>query len=282
MPTSNMRRVRRPNIFQVLFGTLKFIAFWVGVVIQVPIIFLLPRGRASVWFMRVFMRILLFLAGIRVTVRGKLSSHRPLLVVCNHMSLFEIATFPVAFGGSFVAKADVRNWPLVGWISEKFGVVFVDRRPSHALEALTVVQERVKTVKYPMFLFPEGTTTNGAYVKPFKSTLFNFVENSDVAVQPMAVHYRFRDGTPISDADLANHYAYFDNKKIDMGPRAARERSAFMQVFHVMILGGFRVEITVMPPPPLAGQDRKQIAETLHQMVSDKYMELKDKKTQDK
>lgn len=282
MPTSNMRRVRRPNIFQVLFGTLKFIAFWVGVVIQVPIIFLLPRGRASVWFMRVFMRILLLLAGIRVTVHGKLSSHRPLLVVCNHMSLFEIATFPVAFGGSFVAKADVRNWPLVGWISEKFGVVFVDRRPSHALEALTVVQERVKTVKYPMFLFPEGTTTNGAYVKPFKSTLFNFVENSDVAVQPMAVHYRFRDGTPISDADLANHYAYFDNKKIDMGPHAARERSAFMQVFHVMILGGFRVEITVMPPPPLAGQDRKQIAETLHQMVSDKYMELKDKKTQDK
>ena len=182
-----MRRVRRPNIFQVLFGTLKFIAFWVGVVIQVPIIFLLPRGRASVWFMRVFMRILLFLAGIRVTVHGKLSSHRPLLVVCNHMSLFEIATFPVAFGGSFVAKADVRNWPLVGWISEKFGVVFVDRRPSHALEALTVVQERVKTVKYPMFLFPEGTTTNGAYVKPFKSTLFNFVENSDVAVQPMAM-----------------------------------------------------------------------------------------------
>ena len=279
MPNNNVRTVRRPNIFQILFGTLKFIAFWIGVIIQVPIIFLLPRGRASVWFMRVFMQILLWLAGIRVTVHGRISSHRPLLVVCNHMSLFEIATFPVAFGGSFVAKADVRNWPLVGWISEKFGVVFVDRRPSHALEALTAVQERVKSVKYPMFLFPEGTTTNGAYVKPFKSTLFNFVENSDVAVQPMAVHYRFRDGTPISDEDLANHYAYFDNKKIDMGPRAARERSAFMQVFHIMIIGGFRVEITIMPPPPLAGMDRKQIAETLHKMVSDKYMELKNQKT---
>lgn len=282
MQNSDMRRVRRPNIFQILFGTLKFAAFWIGVVIQVPIIFLLPRGRASVWFMRVFMKILLMLAGIRVRVHGKLSSHRPLLVVSNHISLFEIATFPVAFGGSFVAKADVRNWPLVGWISEKFGVVFVDRRPSHALEALKIVQERVKNVKYPMFLFPEGTTTNGAYVKPFKSTLFNFVENSDVVVQPMAVHYRFRDGTPISDADLANHYAYFDNKKIDMGPRAARERSAFMQVFHIMILGGFRVEITVMPPPATAGMDRKQIAETLQKMVSDKYMELKDKKTKNK
>ena len=64
-----------------------------------------------------------------------------------------------------------------------------------------------------------------------------------------------------------------------MGPRAARERSAFMQVFHIMIIGGFRVEITIMPPPPLAGMDRKQIAETLHKMVSDKYMELKNQKT---
>lgn len=67
-----------------------------------------------------------------------------------------------------------------------------------------------------------------------------------------------------------------------MGPRAARERSAFMQVFHIMILGGFRVEITVMPPPATAGMDRKQIAETLQKMVSDKYMELKDKKTENK
>ncbi len=280
MARSKSQRIAHPNVFQIAFGTLKFIAFWIGVVIQVPIVFLLSRGRVSVWYMRVFMKILLLLAGIRVRIHGTLSTHRPLLVVCNHLSLFEIATFPVAFGGSFVAKADIRRWPLVGWMSEKFGVVFVDRRPSHALEALRTVQERVKHVDYPMFLFPEGTTTNGAYVKPFKSTLFNFVENSDVAVQPMVVNYRFRDGTPISDDDLANHYAYFDNKKIDMGPRAARERSAFMQVFHIMIVGGFRVEITVMPTLTTAGLNRKQIAEQLQETVATKYMELKDKKTE--
>ena len=46
-----------------------------------------------------------------------------------------------------------------------------------------------------------------------------------------------------------------------------------------MMLGGFMVELTVLPPPPLAGMDRKQIAETLHKTVSEKYMELKDKKS---
>jgi len=273
-----MARVRKQNIFNTISAGIKFTAFWVLVVLQLPIIFLLPRSRASVWYMGIFMRFLLWLAGIKIVVHGNLSKHRPLLVIANHTSIFEIATFPVAFGGSFIAKKEMESWPLVGWVARKFGVVFIDRRPSHAKDALKLVQDTLSKVSYPMFLFPEGTTTNGSYVKPFKSTLFNFIENSDVLVQPMAMHYRFRDGSPICDDDLAEHFAYFNNANQDMGPTCSRERSAFGQVFHIMVLGGFMVEITIMPPPPLAGMDRKQIAETLQKIVSDKYMELKNKK----
>ena len=78
--------------------------------------------------------------------------------------------------------------------------------------------------------------------------------------------------------DLAEHFAYFNNSNQDIGPKCSRERSAFGQVFHIMMLGGFTVEITVMSPPDLRGLDRKQIAEVLHKIISDKYMELKDKK----
>ncbi len=272
-----MARKLKQTPFNTITGTVRFALFWLMVVIQLPIIFLLPRGKWSVRYMSVFMKILLILSGIKTSVHGKLSDKRPLLVISNHISLFEIATFPVVFGGSLVSKKEVRDWPLVGWVANKFGVVFVDRRPSHAREALANVQNEVAKVKYPLFIFPEGTTTNGAYVKPFKSSLFNFVENSDVTVQPVVVNYRHRDGTVMSADDLAQHFAYFDNKKMEQGPLAKRERSAFSQVFHVMVLGGFKVEITVLPPPPLAGMDRKQIAETLQQIVSDKYMELKDK-----
>lgn len=278
MRTNKMTHVRKPNIFYLVSALIRFFLFWVLVIIQIPVILLLPHGRASVKYMQVFMWFLVKLAGIKIVVHGKLSEHRPLLVVSNHISIFEIATFPIAFGGSFVAKKEMRSWPLVGWIAHKFGVIFVDRRPSHAVEALKSVQECVTHVEYPMFVFPEGTTTNGAYVKAFKSTLFNFVENSDVAVQPIAIHYRFCDGTPISDIDLANHYGYFDNAKIEFGPKCEHERSAFSQVFHIMLIGGFCVEITVMPVPPLGGMNRKQIAETLHGIVSNKYMELKDNK----
>ena len=273
-----MGQVRKQNLFNTVGAAIKFAAFWVMVVIQLPIILLLPRGKVSVWYMGIFMRILLILSGIKIRVHGKISKHRPLLVISNHISIFEIATFPVALGGSFVAKKDIEDWPLVGWVARKFGVVFVDRRPSHAIEALKQVQETLSKVSYPVFLFPEGTTTNGAYVKPFKSTLFNFVENSDVVVQPMVMNYRYRDGSVISDEDLAEHFGYFANAKQDIGPLCSHERSAFGQVFHIMMLGGFLVELTVLTPPPLAGMDRKQIAETLQKIVSDKYMELKDKK----
>lgn len=272
-----MGRVRRQNFFNTFGAVLKFALFWILVAIQLPIILFLPRGRASVRYMRFFMRILLYVVGVRVRVHDKLVAHRPLLVISNHISIFEIATFPVAFGGSFIAKKEMESWPLVGWVARKFGVVFIDRRPSHAMDALTQVQQTLRDVSYPIFLFPEGTTTNGAYVKPFKSTLFNFVENSDVLVQPMVMNYRFRDGGVISDADLAEHFAYFNNSNQDTGPRCSRERSAFGQVFHIMVLGGFLVELTVLPPPPLAGMDRKQIAETLQKIVSEKYMELKNK-----
>ena len=276
-----MAKLRKQNIFNTTTAAIKFVLFWVMVVIQLPLLILLPR-RWAVQYMPVFMWFLVKLAGIKIVVHGKLTDARPLMVVSNHISVFEIATFPFAFRGSFIAKKEMENWPLVGWVAKRFGVIFVDRRPLHARDALAVVQKTVQSVKYPMILFPEGTTTNGAYVKPFKSSLFNFVENSNVVVQPMAMHYRYRDGSPIDEQTLADHFAYFDNKKMDMGPLCKRERSAFGQVFHIMMLGGFTVEITLLPPPPLAGMDRKQIADVLHKIVSEKYMELKDKKTDKK
>ncbi len=278
-----MAKVRKQNLFNTITGTLRFVAFWIMVVVQVPIIFLLPgRSKISVKYMAVFMKILLILASIKIVKHGKMSDKRPLLVAGNHISVFEIATFPVMFGGSFISKNDVRNWPLVGWIANKFGVVFIDRRPSHAAEVLNQVQREISTISYPLYIFPEGTTTNGSYVKEFKSPLFNVAEGSDVTVQPVVIRYCHHDGTPISDEDLAEHYAYFDNAKQTQGPMCSRERSAFGQIFHIMVLGGFRVDVYMLPPPPLAGMDRKQIALEMHKIISEKYTETKEFKNENR
>ena len=109
-----MARVRKQNFFNTFGAVIKFVSFWIMVVIQLPIILILPRSKWSVKYMSFFMRVLLVLAGIKIRVHGKISSHRPLLVISNHISIFEIATFPVALGGSFIAKKEMESWPLVG------------------------------------------------------------------------------------------------------------------------------------------------------------------------
>lgn len=268
-------KIREPNIFvkTIKFGW--FMIAWVMVLGNAFILCFIPQGKISVKYMQFFMRQFNFMTGVKFKVRGKLSDKRPLLCVCNHISVFELATIPVALGGSFFGKKEISEWPLVGWIAKKFGVIFIDRRPSHALEVLNQIKTELDTVDYPMFIFPEGTSTNGAYVKQFKSSMFDVVEKTGVTVQPVVIHYRLKDGTKISDEDMANHFAYFDNKKMDCGPYCKIERSAFMQVFHIMALGGFLVEIDVLPVADLTGMDRKQMAKHLHEIVSNEYMKTK-------
>ena len=267
-------KIRKQNIFNTIWAFGWFVLAWCLVVVNAVLLIFVPK-RWAVKYMRCFMRQFNFITGVKFKVNGKLSTKRPLLCVCNHISIFELATMPVAFGCSFFGKKEISTWPLVGWIAKKFGVIFIDRRPSHALDALNAVKNELDRVDYPMFIFPEGTSTNGAYVKQFKSSLFDVVEKTGITVQPVVIHYRLKDGTKISDEDMANHFAYFDNKKMDCGPFCKRERSAFMQVFHVMVLGGFLVEINVLPVPDLDGLDRKRIAETLHKIISDEYMKNK-------
>ena len=268
-------KIRKQNIFNTVWAMVKFVVAWIFVCINAFVLCFIPRGKLSVKYMRMFMRQFNWFMGVRVKVNGKLSSKRPLLCVANHISVFELSTIPVAFGGSFFGKKELESWPLVGWMARKFGVIFIDRRPSHAIEVLNAIKNELDTVDYPMFIFPEGTSTNGAYVKQFKSSMFDVVEKTGVPVQPIVINYRLRDGTKINDVDMANHFAYFDNKKMDCGPYCERERSAFMQVFHIMMLGGFLVEINVLPIPDLSGMDRKQMATTLHEIISKKYMENK-------
>lgn len=268
-------KIRKQNFFNTTWAIVKFIIGWLLVFMGAIVLCFIPKGKMSVKYMRLFMRQFNFLMGVRFKVKGKLTTKRPLLCVCNHISVFELSTIPVALGGSFFGKKEISEWPLIGWMAKKFGVIFIDRRPSHAIDALTAVKTELERVDYPMFIFPEGTSTNGAYVKQFKSSLFDVIEKTGATVQPIVIHYRLRDGTKINDIDMANHFAYFDNKKIDCGPYCKIERSAFMQVFHIMVLGGFLVEIEVLPVANLKGMNRKEIAETLYEIISKEYMKNK-------
>ncbi|MCL1786185.1 MAG: 1-acyl-sn-glycerol-3-phosphate acyltransferase [Alphaproteobacteria bacterium] len=273
--------MKNPNIFNYTSGTLRFTLFTSWTVLNLVIGLFIPKYTAiGPKFLRFYMRGTAFLIGIKIRVHGKLSDERPLMIVGNHISLFEFVSFPIAFGNSFFSKKEAADWPFIGWLMKKFGVVFIDRNPHTALATLAKVCDQMNRATWPMGIYPEGTTTNGAYVLPFKSAMFNFLERDGhmcgATVQPVAMFYRNRDGSKISDTDLAEHYAYFANAKQTQGPKCSRERGLISQMFHIFVLGGFMVEIHVLPPPPLAEfKNRKELADVLGKIVGDEYMKLK-------
>jgi 1-acyl-sn-glycerol-3-phosphate acyltransferase len=273
--------IKKPGFFGYIGGVFRMTGFAIFALLFGIVMLFIPTGSgAGVRALRVFMRGLLFFGGIKVKVHGKISEAKPLLILGNHISMFEMAAFPVAFGNSFFAKKEIRDWPFIGWMCKKFGVIFIDRNPANALTALALVRDNMKRVSWPMVIYPEGTTTNGFYVKQFKSALFNFMETENgiagATIQPVIMAYRNRDGSKIPAQELADNYAYIDNKKMDCGPLCKIERGLIAQVFHVMSLGGFLVELKVLPVPDLTGiKDRKELAERMHKIISEEYERVK-------
>jgi len=218
--------------------------------------------------------------GIRARKIGQVSKDRPLMLTCNHIGWVELFAFPMVMKLSFFGKAEIAKWPLVGWAVKSLGVVFVDRRPSQAMTAVANVNATMKRANYPVALFPEGTTSNGSYVKEFKSSLFSIVnfDNPNITIQPVVQVWKYRNGKLIDDKTLANHYAYFNNDAVEYGPKAdINDRSGVALALDIMGRGGLLVDYYFLKPIDLNGiKDRKELAKKLQKIIADKYSELRD------
>lgn len=116
------------------------------------------------------------------------------VLLANHVSWLDIIVLLALIPGRFVAKDEVRGWPLIGWLTRRTGTLFVrrDRRSDAARvnsELLDVIAggERV-------FIFPEGTTTEGREVLPFRTALLEAAVQAGAAVHPLALRYHRADG----------------------------------------------------------------------------------------
>ncbi|MGB7243835.1 MAG: lysophospholipid acyltransferase family protein [Sulfitobacter sp.] len=119
------------------------------------------------------------------------------IVVANHSSWLDIFVLNAAKRVYFVSKSEVARWPGIGWLARATGTVFIERDRKHARAQAEVFQTRL-LVGHKLLFFPEGTSTDGLRVLPFKSTLFAaiFTENlrDRIWVQPVTVNYRSPKG----------------------------------------------------------------------------------------
>ncbi|KIN61146.1 Acyltransferase [Sulfitobacter noctilucae] len=119
-------------------------------------------------------------------------------VLANHTSWLDIFVLNAAKRVYFVSKSEVAGWPGIGWLARATGTMFIERNPARAREQTERMGERL-LAGHRLLFFPEGTSTDGMQVLPFKSTLFQsfFADDlkEEIAVQPVTVNYREPHGT---------------------------------------------------------------------------------------
>jgi lyso-ornithine lipid O-acyltransferase len=167
---------------------------------------------ASARALSMTMREICAIHAITVDVAGILPE-RPCVLVANHLSYLDplviLATLPAAQ----IAKAEVRDWPVIGPAGRALGVHFVDR--SSVMSRATVLRGALASLRAGVHVlnFPEGTTTDGGRLLPFHRGVFGAAILADVPVVPIALTYD--DGTLAwtGNATFLPHYWRFSTRR---------------------------------------------------------------------
>lgn len=111
------------------------------------------------------------------------------LLVANHVSWLDIFALNSVTVSRFVAKKEIRDWPVVGWLAKNAGTIFIDRSNRRDASRVNTQLARALESGGCMAVFPEGTTSDGSGLLPFKASLFESVRLSRGMVQPVAIRY---------------------------------------------------------------------------------------------
>ncbi len=138
----------------------------------------------------------LFILGLRRITRGNPMAHHG-ASVANHVSWLDIFVLNAGQRVYFVAKSEVARWPGIGWLARATGTLFIARKGTEAKAQQTEFETRLQG-GHRLLFFPEGTSTDGLRVLPFKSSLFAAFLSPDLAdglyVQPVTLSYRAPPG----------------------------------------------------------------------------------------
>ncbi len=136
------------------------------------------------------------------------------LLVANHVSWLDIFAINAAVPTRFVAKSEVRNWPLVGWLCVKADTLFIERDRRRDLARLDSSIAAALQAGAGMGVFLEGTTTDGTRVLPFHSSLLRPAQQAGARVIPVAIQYRRRDGSICTEAAYDGDKSALDTLKL--------------------------------------------------------------------
>ena len=239
---------------------------WTLPAMLIQSICLILPGSAKVAFARFYWATMARLIGIDVRVIGapvKRSGGRPVVYVSNHSSWVDIPVVGGVLDGCFVAKGDVGGWPIIGTIARLGRTVFVSRNRSSTGKERDSMRALLRAGDN-LILFPEGTSSDGSRVLPFRTSFFAVAEtraDEDAAelplIQPVSVVYDRLGYLPAGRASRPT-FAWYGDMDI---------ASHFWGLAQHI---GLRATVLVHTPlDPARFQDRKALSQAVWQIVAD-------------
>ena len=194
---------------------LTLVSVIMGLIKAVPVLFIVFSGLSVLLFFRLIeypifgqtrpvtpyitklvCRSCLFFIGLRCQVKGTPMVQRG-AIVSNHASWLDIFSLNAFQRVYFVSKSEVSRWPLIGQLAQATGTLFVERNPQKAVKQLKLFEKRLGA-GHRLLFFPEGTSSDGLQVLPFKSTLFAALFTGELKqvsfVQPVSLYYEAPTG----------------------------------------------------------------------------------------
>ena len=179
--------------------------------------------------------------GIRIGVMGVFPEHGA--VISNHLSYLDIVVFAAIHPCVFVSKAEIKNWPVVGWMTTMSGTVYVERgHGGSAMRARKGMQDAVDA-GLPVVFFPEGTTSNGNGLLKFHSGLLSQVIDAGSPVTAAHLSYSLTEDNGAADVSVTDDVHYWGDR--DMLPH----------VFKFLGLRGVRAEVRFAGEPIVFSSD---------------------------
>ncbi len=216
------------------------------------------HGRRRAAIVRAWIRTLLRILNVKLNVRGNIQTGA-VLYCANHVSWLDIPCLRAVVDASFVAKSEVRRWPLVGGLAARAGTLFLKRGNHDATSEIAERMTWLLAANKPVIVFPEGTSTDGSAVLRFHARLYQAASRIDGYAQAVAIRYPWETGINpavpfVGEDNLAGHlWRLLEEESIEAElhfcaplTTAGRERRALAETTRGQILAvlGFDSDVT--------------------------------------
>lgn len=221
-----------------------------GMLLAIPYPHLTQRRQRRI--LRSWSRRLLSIANVGIRVEGTQPARgeSACLIVANHISWLDIFVLNAIQPTRFIAKAEVRDWPLIGWLCRRVGTIFIERAMRHDAAAVNRRVAALLEQGICVSLFPEGTSTDGRQVGHFHSALIQPAIDAHVRLCPIAFRYQDEDGKH-SDA-----------------PAYIGDMTLFGSIWGILRSPRFDALLVFTPALATAGENRRVLARAAQQAIA--------------